>query len=154
MTGYRILGDPAYGLKSWLLSPFKGTLTPHQRRFNKELSVMRALIERAFGRLKGRWRILMGTVPMQNRDHIVLITLACCLLYNICEERHEEYQTSAADEEYLRCQEVREIYQGTQYQPLFGTCASFQVLRDKIMADLPRLCRERREWLESLDESD
>lgn len=55
MNGFCILGDPAYMLRPWLLVPYKGAnLTPEQFQFNKELSRMRVVIERTFGRIVGK----------------------------------------------------------------------------------------------------
>lgn len=45
-------------------------------------------VERAFGRLKGRWRILQ--VPCQF-DKILSMVTACCVLHNICEAVNETY---------------------------------------------------------------
>ena len=51
-----ILGDSAYPLKKWLLTPFKttGNLTQPQRRHNYKHSATRSIVERPFALLKGR----------------------------------------------------------------------------------------------------
>lgn len=48
-----ILGDAAYPLKTWLLTPFRdnGRLTPQQRRYNVADSATRMVVERCFGLL-------------------------------------------------------------------------------------------------------
>jgi hypothetical protein len=50
-----LLGDSAYGLSTWLLTPFKdyGNSTQTQRRYNYVHSSTRMAIERTFGALKG-----------------------------------------------------------------------------------------------------
>ena len=56
-----LVGDSAYPLKKWLIKPFsnRGHLSPQKRRFNKTLSAMRSVIERPFGLLKERWRVVL-----------------------------------------------------------------------------------------------
>ena len=58
-----MLGYPAYALTGWLMKPYpyakNGSV---ERHFNYEHSKARCSIERAFGLLKGRWRILMKAI--------------------------------------------------------------------------------------------
>lgn len=150
MTGYFILGDPAYGLKRWLWSPYKGNLNRVQRVYNKELSRMRVVIERAFGRLKGRWRILLDKVPMRDRNRVVTVTLACCLLHNICEERHEAYEESRADRRRLHRAANRVEYRGAAYASLHDDPLTLKNNRDRVASDMQRLKRERDEWENNL----
>ena len=55
-----LAGDSAYPLSGWLLKPFstRGNLLRQEKKFNKKFSAVRAVVERAFRMLKGRWRIL------------------------------------------------------------------------------------------------
>ena len=54
-----ILGDSAYPLKEWLLTPYRdnGHLTQSERRYNFIHSSTRMAIERSFGLLKGRFKL-------------------------------------------------------------------------------------------------
>ena len=80
-----IIGDPAYPLRPWLMKPFSDTgLTTRQRTFNHRLSSARAVVENAFGRLKGRWRCLMKRNDCDVKRIPNIIT-ACCVLHNLCE---------------------------------------------------------------------
>jgi len=58
-----LLGDSAYPLKPWLVTPFRdnGHLTDRQKRFNKIVSSCRQTVERAIGHIKGRFRRLFIT---------------------------------------------------------------------------------------------
>ncbi|XP_026826315.1 putative nuclease HARBI1 isoform X2 [Ooceraea biroi] len=59
---WHILGDTAYPLKKYLITPYKdyGNLTEEQRNFNYKFCVCRVKIENAFGLLKARFRQLLG----------------------------------------------------------------------------------------------
>uniref|UniRef100_A0A8C6NRQ5 DDE Tnp4 domain-containing protein n=1 Tax=Nothobranchius furzeri TaxID=105023 RepID=A0A8C6NRQ5_NOTFU len=76
--GYCILGDSAYPLQDWLLTPFTDT------------GRACAVVENAFGRLKGRWRCLL-----KRNDCVVSLVrsmiLTCCALHNLCESHGENY---------------------------------------------------------------
>ncbi|XP_033124681.1 protein ALP1-like [Anneissia japonica] len=80
-----IIGDPAYPLLPNLMRPFsgRGRLTRPQNNFNYKLSLTRMVVEHAFGRLKGRWRLLLkeNEHELANLRHVVQ---ACCTLHNIC----------------------------------------------------------------------
>ena len=54
-----LLGDSAFPFKTWLMKPFtNAVLTEEQKYFNYRLSRARMTTEGAYGKLKGRWRIL------------------------------------------------------------------------------------------------
>lgn len=81
-----IIGDKAYyPVKTWCIPPYKneGRLTEGQKRFNKELSKMRQVIERAFALLKGRFRRLKF-LPIVSPEQMFYTIMACCVLHNIC----------------------------------------------------------------------
>lgn len=50
IPNFHTLGDNAYPLRNWLITPFKnvGQLTRQQIKFNKRLSSIRQNVERAF----------------------------------------------------------------------------------------------------------
>ncbi|XP_061602296.1 uncharacterized protein LOC133464387 [Cololabis saira] len=88
-----IVGDAAYPLLPWLLKPFPegGGLTEAQTHFNHRLWEARVTVERAFGRLKGRWQCLLRRCDA----HISLIShiiSACCVLHNFCEIANEDWE--------------------------------------------------------------
>ena len=82
-----ILGDPAYPSLKWLVKPYIGyNLSPNKESFNTYHSSTRIMIEIAFGRLKGRWRILSKKVDVKIR-FVPSVIATCCALHNICESR-------------------------------------------------------------------
>lgn len=87
-----LLGDPAYPLKRWLMKAYPETpgMRREAREFNYKLSCCRILVERAFGLLKGRWRILLH----QQEGHlgnIQAVVIACCVLHNFCLVHNEVF---------------------------------------------------------------
>ncbi|XP_065193200.1 putative nuclease HARBI1 [Sycon ciliatum] len=79
-----IVGDSAYPLLSWVMTPFRddGHLTAAQTNYNYKHSSTRMCIERAFALLKGRWRQLkyLNVTNVENMTHIVL---TACVLHNM-----------------------------------------------------------------------
>ncbi|KAK2572190.1 hypothetical protein P5673_002401 [Acropora cervicornis] len=65
-------------------------LTPEKEHFNYSLSRARIQIERAYGRLKGRWRCLLKGLDC-DLDKVVLHVTSACIMHNMCEERKECY---------------------------------------------------------------
>ena len=65
-----LAGDSAYPLMNWLLKPFadRGRLTPEQRKFNLKFSALRCVVERIFGMLKSRWRIMLKKIEQKNEN--------------------------------------------------------------------------------------
>ena len=88
-----LLGDGAYPLLPWLLKPYPITviLNRSQRRFNKTLSSARSTVERAFGLLKARWRILLKRLD-NKFCNIPEVILTCCILHNFCQQAGEEFE--------------------------------------------------------------
>ena len=62
-------------------------------RFDSAVNGGRVVIEQAFGSLKNRWRILKAF--NMSVEKAVVLTLACCVLYNYCEIQHEHVPVPA-----------------------------------------------------------
>ena len=95
-----ILGDPAYPLRPWLMTPFPmvGALTAAQQRFNYRLSKARVVVERAFGKLKNRWRCLLKQLE-ESTDRVPKTIITCCILHNICIYMDDELEEDDDDDE-------------------------------------------------------
>lgn len=81
---FHLLGDSAYPLSNHVLVPFRdnGHLTPEQLKYNLAHSSSRVVIERAFGRLKNKFRRLKY-LDMNNIGFITTVVTATCVLHNL-----------------------------------------------------------------------
>ena len=69
--------------------PSLGRLRPSKRSFNYALIRTRRVVEQAFGRLKGRWKIIRWMQSeLRNICTSSRVALVCCALHNVC-ERHQ-----------------------------------------------------------------
>ena len=86
-----LIGDSAYPQLPWLVGPYPHSrnLTRDQCKFNKILNKTRVIVERAFGKLKCRWRCLLKPLE-ENTPKVPLTILTCCILHNICILRGDE----------------------------------------------------------------
>ena len=83
---FALVGDAAYPCRPWMLAPYKGHkdgLTWEEYHWNFVQSSTRMCIERAFGILKGRWRILLKMIDMNLKNVPELVT-TCLVLHNMC----------------------------------------------------------------------
>jgi hypothetical protein len=81
----QLLGDSAYAVDEFLLPAFQDSTARDgpRRRFNLAHAKTRNAIERAFGVLKARWRILLRDIDFEINNTLYIIA-ACCILHNVC----------------------------------------------------------------------
>ncbi|GBG82570.1 hypothetical protein CBR_g34946 [Chara braunii] len=81
-NGY-ILGDNGYPPSEWVVVPYGGiNQHPDEERFDTKQKVAREAMERAFGRLKGMWRLFLWT-HKTNLESLPQQFTAVCILHNI-----------------------------------------------------------------------
>ena len=87
-----IAGDGAYPLTSWLIKPFQDrvNIPREESKFNTKLSALRSVVERAFGMLKGRWKIVMKKIE-QKVGTLNKTIIAACVLHNVCIALNDTY---------------------------------------------------------------
>ena len=98
---FHLLGDSAYPLLPSLLVPYRdnGYLREAQRKFNATHSSARSIVERAFGRLKGKFRRLKGIDATCTRNALQTIEAAFTLHNFILQHDCEEADDFAEDQE-------------------------------------------------------
>ena len=105
---YHVLGDAAYPLQDWLLTPYRnvGILTPQQTLYNALHGSKRRIIERTFGVLKRRWRRLGSGIQMDDMAEVNGLIMSACCLHNLCVlwhcdlEEDEEEEVNIANVNY------------------------------------------------------
>ncbi|GBG91323.1 hypothetical protein CBR_g52209 [Chara braunii] len=81
-NGY-ILGDNGYPPSEWVVVPYGGiNQHPDEERFDTKQKVARGAMERAFGRLKGMWRLFLR-MHKTNLESLPQQFTAVCILHNI-----------------------------------------------------------------------
>ena len=86
-AGYFIIGDSGYGLSDWLMVPYPASACaqPFETSFNFAFYSTRIVVEQAFGRLKMRWRVLLGE-QQENPQTAARVAIACMVLHNLASE--------------------------------------------------------------------
>lgn len=98
---YHLIGDSAFALRPWLITPYRGdNLTRVQRHHNYCLSSERVVIEHAFGAYKGRWRRVQF-VNTYNICKAVEIASAACVLHNFCLLNYDQWEDECCEYENM-----------------------------------------------------
>ena len=91
-----LLGDAGYALSANIIVLYPG-LTPEQEHFNFVHSSTRMYVERAFGMLKMRWRVLNGKVCVKD-PFVVSHYISCvCILHNLMSFRNDAFVIGSVD---------------------------------------------------------
>jgi len=104
-TGVLLLADGGFALEEWLLKPYlREQLNAARKQYNKVLSSARALVEQAFGLLKGRWRVLHDVVSAET-ELVPSIMEACARLHNYLVDLNDPWD-AAVDAQATHTNEV------------------------------------------------
>ncbi|CAK1601333.1 unnamed protein product [Parnassius mnemosyne] len=96
-----LLGDSGYAQREYMMTPIlNADMNSAEEYYNKLHCSARNTVERTIGRLKNRWRCLLGhRVLHYHPNRAGKITIACCVLHNMCNKRydfmHEELEDNA-----------------------------------------------------------
>ncbi|GBG69644.1 hypothetical protein CBR_g4473 [Chara braunii] len=82
-TNDYLLGDNGYPPSEWVVVPYGGVSQhPSEIRFDNKQKTARGAVERAFGRLKGMWRLFLRS-HKTNMETLPQQFVAVCILHNI-----------------------------------------------------------------------
>ncbi|OWY93328.1 hypothetical protein PHMEG_00037328 [Phytophthora megakarya] len=84
--GQHLLADAGYKLWGHMLTPFPEADAAEDRRkrvYNKTHSRTRIVVECAFGRLKNRFRNLLGKLEQKSSARICKVIIGCAVLHNL-----------------------------------------------------------------------
>ena len=93
---YALLGDAAYQPRPWMLTPYLGSkdgFTCKQEHWNFIQSSSRMYVERTFGILKLRWRILLKKMDCL-LQHVPAHITACLILHNLTIMHNDMFNVS------------------------------------------------------------
>lgn len=109
--GAVILGDSAYPLRDWLMTPFRTTvvMTPAMQSYQRSHSRTRGIVEKAFGVLKMRFRALHTGLRVADIDQAAHIIMAACVIHNICIEQGDDLSEYLEEYELLPGSEQSEM---------------------------------------------
>jgi hypothetical protein len=83
---YKLIGNVVYPMRQWFDSPFKGEkdgLPRYKAHWKCIQSSIRMSMERTFGMLKNRFKILLNRVYIPF-CHMPNLVMACICLHNMC----------------------------------------------------------------------
>ena len=83
-----IVADSAFPLSATCMKCYEVGQPAYRRSFNYSLIRTRRVVEQAFGRLKGRWKIMDGKCSLKDPVFVRQVAVVCCALHNMC-ERHQ-----------------------------------------------------------------
>lgn len=126
-----LLGDSGYPLEPFLLTPYRNPRAgSNQHAFNLRHASARNVVERTFGVIKSRFRLLQE-ILMYSPLKVTCIINVCCALHNLCREQNDE--NFRVDDVH-----VDDIHEGSEevYSDQHDTTSQ---IRDNIAASLTRL---------------
>lgn len=89
--GEYIVGDQAFPLLPWLMTPFHGRkLSEGKIDFNKRLMASQFVAHKALVRLKETWKMIKGDLWRPDKHRLPRIVLVCCILHNIVIDKEKE----------------------------------------------------------------
>ena len=92
-----ILGDSAYPLREWLITPYRGTPEGAKNLFNRSHIKTRNTVERAFGVLKHRFYALKTGIRVKDMEFASRLVIAAMVLHNMCIDVGDDFSEAEDD---------------------------------------------------------
>lgn len=114
---YYLLGDPGFAISEFIIPTFdrRGNMGPQQTSFNTRHCRARDVVERMFGQVKSRYRVLLKAIEIKRVALTVKVILTCFLLHNFC-KRNGQPLPESWTELYNR-NEAQNRSEGRHQQP-------------------------------------
>ena len=152
LAPYALVGDVAYPCRPWMLAPFKGHkdgLSREEYHWNFVQSSTRMCVERAFGMLKGRWRILLKRMDVHLKNVPDMVS-TCLILHNMC----IIFGDSFWREEWMR-EATNEVHNGLAIPQVAGSSMRERLaVANLALHSLAGINDESRETLEYFKQQD
>ena len=152
LAPYALVGDAAYPCRPWMLAPFKGHkdgLSREEYHWNFVQSSTRMCVERAFGMLKGRWRILLKRMDVHLKNVPDMVS-TCLILHNMC----IIFGDSFWREEWMR-EATNEVHNGLAIPQVAGSSMRERLaVANLALHSLAGINDESRETLEYFKQQD
>ena len=87
-----LLGDSAYGLRRYLLTPYINPETPAEEKYNKALTITRTRVEHTYGILKNCFHSLLIPLRLMGPVRSCHIITAMIVLHNIAIRNHDRFE--------------------------------------------------------------
>ncbi|XP_055704041.1 putative nuclease HARBI1 [Phlebotomus papatasi] len=110
-----LLGDKAYPLEPWLISPYR-TYSQEDIEFNKKFTSIRSVMTRNIGILKSRWKVL-SNILNYSPEKIIRIVNVCVALHNMCKMHNLpdfEIDPKLPEEESVEFDEVDTVHEDAE----------------------------------------
>ena len=87
-----LLGDSAYALRRYMLTPITLPETAAEEKYNKSLTITRARVEHTFGVLKNRFHSLLIPLRVMGAIKSCRVITAMLILHNIAVQNRDLYE--------------------------------------------------------------
>ncbi len=106
--GAVLLGDSAYPLQSWLLTPFPGDPDGPKGQFNIAHIKTRNVVEQMFGCLKNRFYALKTGIRLKDPKEASKLIVSAAILHNLCIRYGDNREELSDDDEEGQEDEVNQ----------------------------------------------
>ena len=122
-----LVGDAAFALSPSVMKGYPTEASRKEKIWNRKIVLARRVIECAFGRLKGRFRVLLSPAGTRDVEWYSKVIMVACCLHNYCEN------DALSDRLKEVLQTIEKSYK--DYRPPLGTSkceSSAEVIRDHL----------------------